>query len=50
MKKLLTFVIIAAVIGGLIFAFIEGRKEASAEADREKPVKAHASKSSKTKT
>lgn len=40
MKKLLTFVIIAAVIGGLIFAFIEGREEAALEAERERPVKA----------
>lgn len=39
MKKLLTFVIIVAVIGGLIFAFIEGRKEFKLERERESPVK-----------
>ena len=38
MKKLLTFAIIAAVIGGLIFAFIEGREEFAREREREKPV------------
>ena len=40
MKKLLTFVISAAVIGGLIFAFIEGREEFKRERERESPVKA----------
>ena len=35
MKKLLTFVIIAAVIGGLVFAFLEGRKEFARERERE---------------
>ena len=38
MKKLLTFIIIAAIIGGLIFAFIEGREEFAREREREKPV------------
>jgi hypothetical protein len=40
MKKLLTFIIIAAIIGGLIFAFIEGREEFKRERERESPVKA----------
>ncbi len=39
-KKLIFVLVVAAVLGGLVFAFIEGRKESAAEAERERPVKA----------
>ncbi len=39
-KKLIVILVAAGALAGLVFAFIEGRKEASAEAEREKPVKA----------
>ena len=40
MKKLLIMLLIVAAIGGLIFAFIEGRAEFARERERESPVKA----------
>lgn len=40
MKRLLLFLLSAAAVGGLIFAFLAGRKELAAERERESPVKA----------
>lgn len=40
LTKLLLVVVGIGLIAGLVFAFIEGRKEAGAEAEREKPIKA----------
>lgn len=39
-KKLIIILVAAGAIGGLVFAFIAGRKEVAAEAERERPVKA----------
>lgn len=39
-KKVIISLIILALLAGLVFAFIAGRKERAAEAEREKPIKA----------
>lgn len=39
-KTFILLLLAAAVVGGLIFAFLEGRKERTAEAEREAPVAA----------
>jgi hypothetical protein len=40
LKRFILLIVAAAFVTGLIFAFIQGHKEAGAEAEREKPVKA----------
>ena len=39
-KKFLLIVVLVGAAAGLLFAFLEGRKEAALEAERERPVKA----------
>ena len=39
-KTLILVLVAVAIVGGLIFAFLQGRKERTAEAEREAPVKA----------